>query len=154
MCATTVLGFVLVLSARGVVADAAEDAKKIQGTWVVTPATFEGVTLDEGAREEALKAVKDMRFTFREGKLTITGQTGPYPSQKGGEDSDGFRLDPTKKPKQIDIGDNIRGIYELNGDTLKLCLDIRGEENSRPGKFGFDKDKPTVVYYVLKREKK
>jgi uncharacterized protein (TIGR03067 family) len=150
MGATAVLVLGLVLSAeRG----AADDAKTIQGTWVVTPATLDGAALAEGAREEALKAIKGMRFTFQEGKLTITGQPGPRPSQKGVEDSSDYRLDPTKKPKQIDLSGSMRGIYDLDGDTLKLCLDIRGKENGRPDKFGFDKDKPTVVYYVLKREK-
>ena len=151
MGATTVLVMALALSPGR---DAADDAKAIQGTWGLTPATFEGLTLDEEARAEARKAIKNGRFTFREGKLTITDLHGPRPPQKDGDESEDFRLDPAKKPKQIDLGENMRGIYELNGDTLKLCFDIRGKENGRPAKFGFDKDKPTVVYFVLKREKK
>jgi uncharacterized protein (TIGR03067 family) len=153
MYATTVLGFVLVLSARSVVADAAEDAKKIQGTWVVTPATFD-VVPDEKARKEGIKLVAGMRFTFQEGELTIEHQPGRPPFEKGSKESSAFRLAPTRTPKQIDLGERGRGIYELDEDTLKLCWDIRGKENGRPDMFGFDKDKPTVVYYVLKREKK
>jgi uncharacterized protein (TIGR03067 family) len=70
------------------------------------------------------------------------------------QEKGGFRLDPTKKPKQIDMSDAARGIYELEGDTLKLCWDQRATTNGRPTKFAHDKDKDTVHYFVLKREKK
>jgi uncharacterized protein (TIGR03067 family) len=125
------------------------DTKKIQGTWVVSPDTFAGVT-EDAARKEALKAVEGMRFTFGNGELTIKNPAGPPPFEKGHEEKSAFRLVSTKTPKQIDLSDSARGIYELKGDTLKLCWAIRGKENGRPDRFGFNKKKPTVVYYVLK----
>ena len=38
------------------------------------------------------------------------------------------KLDPSKKPKAIDItqlsgkGETIPGIYSIDGDTLKICM--------------------------------
>jgi uncharacterized protein (TIGR03067 family) len=41
-----------------------------------------------------------------------------------------FKLDPARKPKQIDLTSldgeapkgNVLGLYEIDGDTLKLCF--------------------------------
>jgi uncharacterized protein (TIGR03067 family) len=132
--------------------DKADDAKKLQGVWVVDPATFAGVP-DKEAVKEAIKEVSSMRFTFRGDTLTIRHAPGPPPFEKGREEPTPFRLDPTKSPKQIDMTDSAVGIYELNGDTLKLCWDQRGRENGRPTKFAHDKDRDTVHFFVLKREK-
>jgi uncharacterized protein (TIGR03066 family) len=133
--------------------DSSDDAKRIQGTWAVDAEA----TLKEGGDSPAIKEAREelaaMRFVFAGDKLTIREPSGPTPTGKGRDEEDTFRLDPSKKPKQIDLSGSARGIYELKGDTLKLCLDIRGKEHGRPTQFGFDKDKATVVYYVLKREK-
>ena len=51
------------------------------------------------------------------------------------------KLNATKKPSQIDTvategpdkGDIMLGIYELKGDTLKVCFDPKGKE--RPSSF-------------------
>jgi len=42
-----------------------------------------------------------------------------------------FRLDPTKSPKQIDFGTS-KAIYELEGDTLKICGLGHGKRPKRP----------------------
>jgi uncharacterized protein (TIGR03067 family) len=125
--------------------DDKDDAKKIQGTWVVDPSTFKGVE-DKETLKEVLKEAESMRFVFAGD--TFTMRHPPANEEKGG-----FRLDPTKNPKQIDLTDSARGIYELDGDTLKLCWDQRGKDNGRPTKFAWAKDKGTIYYYVLKREK-
>jgi len=67
-----------------------------------------------------------------------------------------FKIDSSKKPAQIDIipkdgpekDKTMRGIYELDGDTLKLC--VRGMGEGRPTEFKSDKD---VTVMVLKRVK-
>jgi uncharacterized protein (TIGR03067 family) len=51
------------------------------------------------------------------------------------------KLDPSKKPKEIDIvgtegpnkGKTILAIYELDKDTLKVCYDLSGK--ARPTEF-------------------
>jgi uncharacterized protein (TIGR03067 family) len=65
-----------------------------------------------------------------------------------------FRLDPAKKPKQIDMSDGVKGVYELVEDTLKLCWDQQAKTNGRPTKFSLRQEKDSVHYFVLKREKK
>jgi uncharacterized protein (TIGR03067 family) len=46
------------------------------------------------------------------------------------------------------------GIYELNGDTLKLCYRYkRNEDAVRPTEFTTDTDKPNIaVFYTFKRD--
>ncbi len=132
--------------------DKADDAKKLQGTWTVDPATFKGVE-ETPAIKEARAELAAMRFVFAGDTLTIRSRPGPPPFEKGREETSTFRLDPTKKPKEIDLSDNARGIYELDGDTLKVCWDHKGKENGRPTKIGFDTVKETVHDFVLKREK-
>jgi uncharacterized protein (TIGR03067 family) len=70
-----------------------------------------------------------------------------------------FTVNPAKKPKEINItrmladgsDTSMLGIYELDGDTLKLCFDDFGKK--RPTEF---KVKPGSKQsnFVLKREKK
>ena len=51
------------------------------------------------------------------------------------------KLDPSKSPKTIDVtvteglnkGAVMLGIYEINGDTLKVCFDPEGKK--RPTEF-------------------
>src|SRR5262249_10934087 len=71
-----------------------------------------------------------------------------------GELQGGLYLEPTAKPKSFDLAmstKTIEGIYSLEGDTLRLCYDARGaEESKRPGGFLTEKRSPQVLL-VLKR---
>jgi uncharacterized protein (TIGR03067 family) len=126
--------------------DRDDDAKRIQGTWVVDPATFAEVK-DERTRKEALERSKSVRIIFE-------GDTFTMKHPPGNEETGPFRLDPTKKPKQIDFTDQAKGIYELKADMLKLCWDQQGKANGRPTTFSLRQPKETVHYLVLRREKK
>jgi len=60
-----------------------------------------------------------------------------------------YSLDPTRTPTAIDLksqGHDTPGVYELDGDTLKLCL---GSDNSRPAKFVAT---DATMLLVLKRQ--
>src|SRR5262249_31158486 len=65
-------------------------------------------------------------------------------------------VDPTRKPKAINTWDQdgpyedqtVPGIYDLDGDTLRLCFSRPGSE--RPKEFT-TKAKPGVLYCVYKR---
>jgi uncharacterized protein (TIGR03067 family) len=67
-----------------------------------------------------------------------------------------FRLDPSQTPKAIDAtrvkGGKMAKGYELDGDTLKLCLPIRLEKE-RPTEFAAP-EKSEVLLLTLKRVKK
>lgn len=136
-----------VLAVAGVCADAPSDeVKKFEGTWVVTSATRDGKTLVD---------IKDAQMTVAGKKLTIKSKDGKE-QEFPFEQRFPFKVDPTKKPKEIDIrfleaggwftsNVDIKGIYELDRDILKLCI---GAQDKRPTEFS-DKGSSLIV---LKRQ--
>src|SRR4051812_24815847 len=118
---------------------AAKDEDRILGTW-------EMVSGEKGGEPAPDKLVKTLRLTFKtEGKLHV---------QAKDEDKDGtWKIDATKKPRQIEImaeDKTLEGIYELDGDNLKLCV---SEGGSRPSEFKSPEGSKTMLL-VLKRQKK
>ncbi len=122
--------------------DKDKPAAKIDGSWVID--------MVEGKDANDLpKGVLTM--TFAEGKVTIKmdGKADP------GEKAD-FTVDASKKPAHIDIKPAgappelvIRGIYEIDGDTLKICFAKKGD---RPTEFRADGEKG-ASFLKLKRLK-
>src|SRR5262249_30534152 len=116
------------------------DAKKekLEGTWAVVSGEKGGEKAPEGELEGVKIIIAGDKMTF----------------QQGGKDQEGsIKLDPGKKPKEIDItrGEKTaRGIYELTGDTLKLCVAFTGSD--RPTQFKTEAG-AQVMMLVLKREK-
>jgi uncharacterized protein (TIGR03067 family) len=99
------------------------DKEAIKGTWTVTKAEENGKAQDE---------LNKAKFTFKDDKLTLK-----LPMEKDPVELT-FKLDSGKMPKSIDIQptdskDPAVGIYELKGDTLKLCVMDPG--GKRPGEF-------------------
>jgi uncharacterized protein (TIGR03067 family) len=136
------------LSARAPAAD--DDVKKLQGTWTIVSIEVDGAKPTGPKVDEVLKT----------GTLTFDGNTlqtkFPMKSDKGT-----FKLDPDKKPKQIDVefegrGKNGKpdlGIYEFDGETLKLCFVSGG--GPRPTGFKTAKqDQGEAIYFVLKKKAK
>jgi uncharacterized protein (TIGR03067 family) len=121
----------------------ADEFKKMDGTWLVVKGELGGTALPE-----------EVTKTFT---LTLAG--GKYAVKVGGQDDKGTcTIDPTKKPKELDIkgeegpnkGKTIPCIYDLDGDTLKVCYDLSGKK--RPTEFKTEKD--TLLYLaVYKRQK-
>lgn len=125
--------------------DAAKlDQKKIQGVW-------EGYAV-EGRGEKPDRGPVHLR-------LTITGdRIEAYDLGKGKDMGSGtFKLEPSRPIKEIDAkglllpGKRERtylGIYELDGDTLRWCVDNRQTE--RPTEFRTSRGHYLLV---LKRKK-
>jgi uncharacterized protein (TIGR03067 family) len=122
-----VLGLLGAGGVRG--ADSAEEAKEkkaFEGTWNVTVAERDG-------RKESEEDTKNLKLIFSGDKITIKIQ------EEGQEAM--YKLDPGKKPKAIDItptagpekGKTFQGIYELEGDSLKLCWSEK--KDARPTEF-------------------
>jgi uncharacterized protein (TIGR03067 family) len=123
-----------------------DDAKRIQGTWVVDPAVYKDVK-----DKEVLKEMKAVRVIFAGDSFTMK-----HPP--GNEEKGSFRLDTSKKPKQIDLssrgGGKAQGIYELGKDNLKLCWTREFKTRGRPTRFAHAKEGNDPFLLVLIREKK
>ena len=138
-----VLAAGLLLGADDAKGDAKKELALFQGTWRFTSLEIEGK-----------KVPIDM---FKDAKLIIKDETFDYVG--AGEDAKGtFKIDASKKPKTVDItytegplkGKVLKAIYELDGDTYKICLDPAG--NDRPTKFETKEGSP-IVLETLKKDK-
>jgi len=131
----------VVFASASVVAggDAKGDLKKFAGTWAVESA-------QKGGKDAPGNDIKDAKFIFNGDKLTL----------KFGEksiDEVTFKVDPAKKPRQIDITvkeKTGKGIYRFKGDQLELCRSEPG--GARPTEFKSAEGSSTTLF-VVKREK-
>jgi uncharacterized protein (TIGR03067 family) len=110
-----------------------KDHATLQGEWLIVSAESNGEPPPPGMLDGA-------KFAFSGDKLTLLGKEGT------------FELDASKNPRQIDL---VRGktrqigIYELDGDDLKLCV---GPSDDRPKEFK-TKARTDHSLFVLKRKK-
>src|SRR5687768_8968829 len=100
-----------------IAADGTDPAKKelaaLEGTWTMISLEVEGQKVGEDRLGSEL--------TIKDGKYIVTTRGKTHETK--------LTLDPTQKPKHIDMvfaeGENKdkphRGIYELEGDTLRVC---------------------------------
>lgn len=134
----------VILVPRPTRADAtADDWKALTGTWKVDAATFNG--------DDATALFKEAVLTIEEGKykLAFMGMT----------DAGTLKVDPAKKPKQMTItgtdgpskGKTLPAIYEVNGDTLKICYALDGKDP--PAGFKSTAETKTLLV-TYKRDKK
>ncbi len=108
-------------------ADLEKEVRKFQGTW-----TFE--SSESGGKELPAGELKGLILTFEGDKHTV--KKGDEVLQVGTQ-----KLDLSKSPKTIDVtmtegpnkGTVMLGIYEIDGDTLKVCFDPEGKK--RPTEF-------------------
>jgi uncharacterized protein (TIGR03067 family) len=116
-----------------------KDEEKIRGTWAIVSHEFNGGTRPDDS------AYKDTKVVIKGDTITITD----------GDDEGKwtFKLDPTTKPKEIDLTSEDKeksylGIYELTGDELKICA-VKGR-GGRPTEFA-SKPGAEQELIVLKR---
>jgi RNA polymerase sigma factor (sigma-70 family) len=101
---------------KAIKVDAKSDKEKIQGTWTV-------VSVKDNGQESSADELKGLTMVITHAKLVLKGV-------RGEEREFTYQLDPAQKPKWIDVADGEKkmlGIYELDGDSLKICL------NETPG---------------------
>jgi uncharacterized protein (TIGR03067 family) len=98
-------------------ADPAEDSRLWQGTWRMVSCTWNG----QPQPGDVLWIVQGEHYNIRLDRQT---HADPYP----------FQLDPSQK--HIDVnhhetpkgtyGGKLKGIYETNGNSLRVCYDLTG----------------------------
>ncbi len=125
--------------------DIEKELKMFQGAW-----TFESSV--SGGEALTAEQLKDLVLIFEGAKHTV--KNGTEVIQEGTQ-----TIDPSKSPKTIDVtltegpskGMVLLGIYEFDGDTLKVCFDMGGKK--RPTEFKSPADSETFVN-VHRRVKK
>jgi uncharacterized protein (TIGR03067 family) len=116
--------------------DAATEAKKLEGTWMPSAAEASG----QAFPDELLKTMK----------LVVTGDQYTVTVGKA-IDKGTVKIDSAKTPKTMDIigvdgpnkGKTFLAIYEINGDTLRVCYDLAGK--NRPTEFATKKGVPLFL---------
>lgn len=123
-----------------------EDTDKLQGNWVAVAYELHGRPVsDEMVQRLA------MRLTIRKNTWTLHRRDRDFPMT--------FRINPTARPKTVDLtigygryqGKSVLAIYELAGDTLKICQAPVGRE--RPTAFA-SKISPPIQVMVFQRQKR
>lgn len=133
-----------------------KDLVSIQGNWKLISVSVQGVMVPEATLKKVIKAglahsngclIEGDKFISKGDKIG-TADTVVWT----------MRLNPTKKPKAVDLvhvapdeGKTTPGIYSLEGDILKIYFpDPNAEGQKRPADFA---NKKGVMGYVLKRQK-
>lgn len=133
------------LMAAALKAEVPNDAHALQGTWRLSAGEADGKALPEKQLEEGKLVIKGDDYTVvLADRGTVTG------TQK---------LDPTTKPKTIDImdssgpdaGKTCLGIYELQGDEFRVAFAPPGQP--RPAKFSTTAADSGPWMHVWKRVK-
>jgi uncharacterized protein (TIGR03067 family) len=118
-----------------------KDLAKLQGTWKVQSA-------QKGGKDVAADDLVFNELTFDGVKMTMIKDGKPTKDAT-------IKIDPSKKPATVDVldGDKIvkRGLYDFDGETLKLAVTSKGDD--RPTELASKPDSDVTVL-VLKREKK
>ncbi|MFY7874654.1 MAG: protein kinase domain-containing protein, partial [Pirellula sp.] len=113
------------------------DSKAIEGTWSVVMAVDSGRTTPP-------EALQDIRFVITKDKLIM--------ESKGRKQESTYKLNPSTWPKSIDLtedGHTKPGIYDLQGDTLRICTSETTD--IRPSTFISQPDSVNDLVITMKR---
>ncbi len=125
-------------------AAAQKELARLRGTWKFVALEIEGVKAQPEQFKNARMTLQGEEFTMTDGSAVYKGT---------------FKVDVGKDPKHLDVsfadgpekGKTSLGIYEVNGETWKLCLGLAGKD--RPREF-VSKPGSGHVLEVLQREKR
>jgi uncharacterized protein (TIGR03067 family) len=114
-----------------------KDLDQMQGTWHAVAMETKGVR--SGADE-----IKKLKLIVKKDEFSV---------KMNGEDHVSAKLviRADKKPKEVDLvqetGPVYKGIYEIDGDKLKICVTLSSDADSeRPKEFKTEEDSPTTLF--------
>jgi uncharacterized protein (TIGR03067 family) len=124
--------------------DAKAELDKLTGTWKGVSVVREGKPIPKSEAEAVRLVVTGEKYMLTEGTDEIEGT---------------HKLDPTKKPKEIDAvrtkgpnkGEVLRGLYELTDDSFVVCFAAPGKDRPKELKA---EGGPGLRVLTFKREKK
>jgi uncharacterized protein (TIGR03067 family) len=142
--AAFVIGCALAATDRAGAGDAEDVYKAFRGTWRFVSVVMEGQKMPAPDVKGMRLIIRGRDFQVKDGDMTYGGGT--------------FELNVDARPRQINIkwtsgpdkGQAMLGIYELKGDTYRVCLGVPGKD--RPKDF-VSKPGSGHVLEVLKRGK-
>jgi len=129
-------------------ADEKADKVLLQGKWKVTKMVKRGVVM-------APERFARMSFEFSKDKMILGGRGDSE------QRSFSFKIDSTKKPKQIDCtaesgpfkGETIPGIYQLDADSLVMCLPHDNNKDQPDAFEALGGAAPSRILFTLQRVK-
>jgi hypothetical protein len=136
--------FVALASLTSLAADDSADTKALQGSWVPVKAELGAQPLPA----DVLKKIT-LTLTNQNYEVTITGEQS---------DSGTWSIDPSTKPKGMTIvgakgpnaGKTFPCIYEIKGNTFRICYDLSGTKQPTE----FKTAAGTKLYLVTYNRKK
>ena len=122
----------------------ADDLKAMAGTWTVEAAEAGGKKIEPGEFKGITVKITGARY-----EVTVKDKL----------DAGTLKLDATQQPKTMDatdtegddVGKVVKAVYELSGDTLRVCYALEGGE--RPKELATKEGSPLLML-TYKREKK
>jgi uncharacterized protein (TIGR03067 family) len=138
------ISLALAAALSGFAADSLNDAKAAQGSWLPATAVLSGQPMTEAV-------LKSISLKLDHGKYEVFVGSKP--------DRGTYTLDSASNPKGMTItgtegpnrGKTFPAIYELKGDTLRICYDLSGAK--RPTEFkSLAGTKLYLVTYHRKKE--
>jgi len=120
-----------------------KDLEKIAGKWQATSVQAGEVKMPDAQIKIATLVIDGDKYT-----VTVKGEKDTAETDKGT-----FKIDVLAKPMTMDIistsgpskGKVFLGIYEISGDTLKICYDLDGKK--RPTEFKVTGEKIALISY-------
>lgn len=118
-CLLLLAAMVLSVGAAPREATEGDDLKKMQGDWMVVSMTANGIKYPDEEAQPLFRTIEGNNYQISRYSKPIAKGT--------------FKIDPSATPKTIDSlpatdpSKPLLGIYEFDGDTLRIC-------NAQPGK--------------------
>ncbi len=143
----TMVGFYLAGDPGAIGADTKKELAKFQGEWRFVSVEFDG--------KDAMNIFKDAKVVVEGSKLALI-----FPSAKLIR---GFKLGLTTTPKCVDFrgfdakgkpdGNDTEGIFEWQGERLRLCVSIKDGVKERPVEFSAKPNSGRILYVVERNTK-